>query len=251
MYPILFKFAGLSIYSYGLMAAIGFMVGIWLTLRYAKREGIREDYILDLAIYVVIAAIVGARMLYVIGQWGYYSANPAEILMIQNGGLVALGGVLLDLLVISLYARWKKIPLLRLYDTIVPGTALGYSIGRIGCLLNGCCFGLPTNLPWGITFPKGSLADTYFPCQHLHPTQIYSVILMFLAFWILVFVYRSKRYDGQIFFWWLLLYASYRFGVELFRFSPIHWLGLTPSQWIVVGPLFVAAFILFKHRQSK
>ena len=241
MYPVLFKFGPFAIHAYGFFIALAFLAGILVSLYYAKREGIGSQTIFDLAIYVIISGLVGARLSYVFGQWEYFRGNPAEIFMAQKGGLVFLGGFLLALLVTVVYVKINNIPRLKLFDALAPGVALGYAIARIGCFLNGCCFGLPAGqagLPakfsWGLIFPSGSLAGAYFPGQALHPTQLYSMTLMFLAFLALVFLYRAKKFDGQIFFWWLILYSAYRFLIEFLRFSPIHWLGLTPSQWLVI-----------------
>lgn len=250
MYPILFKIGPLSIHAYGFMIAVAFLVGILISLRYAKREEIKGEFILDLAIYVIIAAIVGSRLFYVIGTWDQYQDNFLEIFMVRKGGLVFLGGLLLAILVVVWYARAKKVPVLKLLDVITPGTALGYAITRIGCFLNGCCFGLPTKLPWGIVFPPGSLAHFYYPGEPIHPTQLYSLVSMFLAFFIIMGLYRKKKFDGYIFFWGLLLYSIYRFLVESFRYSPIHWLGLTPSQWLVLATAAVAIYGLM-HKGLK
>ena len=218
--------------------ALGFLAGILITLFFADREKIDRQNILDLSIGVIIAAIAGARLFYVIGQWDYYRSNPWEIFMVQNGGLVYLGGLLLAIAAVYFYGRARKIPLLKLFDAATPGTALGYAIGRLGCFLNGCCFGLPTKMPWGVIFPQGSLAEAYCPGVPLHPTQLYSSLAMLLACLVLVWIYRRKQFDGQIIFLGLIFYSLYRFVVEFFRFSPIHWLHLTPSQWVVV-PLFI------------
>lgn len=234
MYPVLFKIGRFSIHGYGFAIAIAFLVGTLISMRYARKEGIKPELILDLALYVIIAAIVGARLFYVIGTWDQYTDDLLKIFMVQEGGLVFLGGFFLALLVVVVFARWKGIELLKLLDVLAPGTALAYAIGRIGCFLNGCCFGLPTELPWGINFPLGSLAHSYFPDTHIHSTQLYSSASMFLVFLLILFLYRKKKFDGFVFFWWIILYSIYRFLVEFLRFSPIHWLGLTPSQWMVL-----------------
>ncbi len=247
MYPILLNLGPLSVHAYGFFIAVAFITGILITLQYAKMEGIDSQYVLDIAILGLIAAIVGSRLFYVIGQWGEFRDNLIDIFMVQKGGLVFLGGFLLALLVGILYVRAKKLPMLKFFDAIAPGVALGYSIARIGCFLNGCCFGLPTKLPWGISFPPGALAYGYYSDEHLHPTQIYSLLLMLLSFIILVLIYRKKKFDGQIFFWWFILYSIYRFGVEFLRYSPIHWLGLTPSQWIVIPALIYGMWGLLHY----
>ena len=238
MCPILFRLGPFSIHAYGFMIAIAFLVGILISMRYARKEGLQAETILDLALYVIIAAIVGARLLYVLGTWADYRDNYWEMFMVQKGGLVFLGGLILAVLTVIGYARIKKINILKLLDILTPGTAIGYAITRIGCFFNGCCFGLPTKLPWGIEFPFGSLAHSFYPHDHIHPTQLYSSGSMLLAFAVLVWLYRSKKYDGFIFYWGLMFYSIYRFLVEFLRYSPIHWLNLTPSQWIVI-PLFV------------
>ena len=116
--------------------------------------------------------------MYVLGRWGDYKNNLVDIIMVQKGGLAILGGFGLTFLVLILLARRRRIPVLRLFDAIAPGLALGYAIGRIGCFLNGCCFGVPTNLPWGLVFPLGSLAAQTFPDVHIHPTQTYASLSM-------------------------------------------------------------------------
>jgi phosphatidylglycerol:prolipoprotein diacylglycerol transferase len=249
MHPTLFNIGAFSFYSFGLMVALGFFCIILLSLFYAKKEGIKTEFILDLAVYATIGSFIGARIFYVVGQWNIYRDNLFEIFMLQNGGLVFLGGLIFGLVVIMLYAKIKQIPILKLLDAISPGVVLGYAIGRIGCFLNGCCFGVPTHLTWGITFPQGSLASFFLPEVPLHPTQLYSFFSMLLAFIILLLLYRNKKYDGQIFFWALIFYSVYRFTVEYFRFSPIHTWGLTPSQLIVIVTFFMGLLgVIFKSR---
>jgi phosphatidylglycerol:prolipoprotein diacylglycerol transferase len=136
--------------------------------------------------------------------------------------------------VILCYAKTKNIPKLKLLDIISPGIALGYSIGRIGCFLNGCCFGKPTDLPWGLVYSSVSPAGNYYPGIALHPTQLYAMVSMFMVFVILAILFEKKKCDGQIFYWLLIFYSVYRFLVEFLRYCPHYWLSLTPSQWIVV-----------------
>jgi phosphatidylglycerol:prolipoprotein diacylglycerol transferase len=250
MFPILLKLGPLSIHAYGFFIAVAFMAGILLSYYYVKKEGLNTDIILELAIYGLIAAIVGSRLFYVIGQWDVYRDHPLEIIMVQNGGLVFLGGLLLAILATIVYARIKNIPLLKLLDVCSPVVSLGYAIARVGCFLNGCCFGIPTKLPWGINFPPDSLSYFYFPGEKLHPTQIYSLLAMLAVFGILGWMYERKRFDGQIFFWWMILYSVYRFAVEFFRFSPIHWVGLTPSQWMVIFTLIFGVWGLLHYSRK-
>ncbi|MDD5382391.1 MAG: prolipoprotein diacylglyceryl transferase [Candidatus Margulisbacteria bacterium] len=234
MYPILFKIGPFAVHAYGFMVAIAFIVGIMIALYLARREGIASEAILDMAIYVIIAAIVGARLMYVIGEWQSYRDNLIEIFMVQKGGLAFLGGLILAIIVVIWQAKMKKIPLLKLLDIGTPVTALGYAIARIGCFLNGCCFGHPTKLPWGVVFPPGSLAYFQYPDTPIHPTQLYALCSMLIVFVLTLNLWKHKKYDGQVFFWGLILYATYRFIVEFFRYCPaeLYWLGLNPGQII-------------------
>lgn len=252
MYPVLLKLGVLEVHAYGFFLACAFLLGIGLALYYARREGIDQAVIFDLAIYVILAAIVGSRLFYVLGQWDYFRGHLLEAVMVQKGGLIFLGGLFLGLLVIAVYAWLKQVPLLRLLDAVTPGTLLGYALTRIGCFLNGCCFGLPTSCPPGVHFPAGSLADSFFPGEALHPTQLYSLVAMLLAGLLLARLYHRKKFAGQVFFWGLILYSLYRFGVEFLRFSPVHWLGLTPSQWLVLGTLVLGIWglVRFKKRPA-
>lgn len=251
MYPTLFKLGPLVIHSYGFMVALGFLAAIIISLSLAKRAGVALETIFDLAIWAILAGILGARLFYVLGQWQVYRHNLVEIFMVQRGGLVVLGGIVFGLLAIAGYCRQKKLSFLKVMDVISPGSLLGLAIGRLGCFLNGCCFGLPTKLPWGLVFPSGSLAHGYFATEHLHPTQLYSVLALLLAFVLLLRLYKRKAYAGFVFFWALILYALYRFSVEFLRYSPIHWLNLTPSQWLVLVFFVVGFWGLFTRRREQ
>jgi phosphatidylglycerol:prolipoprotein diacylglycerol transferase len=252
MYPVLFKIGPLDIHAYGFMLAVAFLVGILITLRFARKEGIKEETVLELAVYAIIAALAGSRILYVIGQWDQYRENILEIFMVQKGGLAFLGGLLLAIAVVALALKRKGIPFLKFMDVSAPGVSLGYAIARIGCFLNGCCFGLPTGVPWGMRFPLGALAHSHFPGERIHPTQLYALFSMLIVFWIVVRLWKRRKYDGYVFFWWLVLYGVYRFGVEFFRFCPpnLYWLGLNPGQIIALFMFAVGAVNLFRRRSS-
>lgn len=250
MYPILFKAGIFEVHAYGFFIALAFICGILLSIYYSRKEGIDIQVVFDLAFYILIAAIVGSRLFYVIGTWDQFRDNPLDIFMVQRGGLVFLGGFLLAFIVVIIYARIKKMPLFKLFDAIAPSAALGYSMTRIGCFLNGCCFGLPASFPWALKFPPRSLADSYFPGEALHPTQIYSMLLMFIVFVVLVLMYRNKKFDGQIFLWFFVLYSIYRFAVEALRYCPIFWLGLTPAQWMVIPMFIYGVWGLFHYNRK-
>lgn len=251
MYPVLLSLGPLVIHSFGLMVALAFLAGIASSIYFATKAGIKSEAILDLALYVIIAAIIGARGLYVLGEWETYRANPLDIIMVQKGGLAFLGGLILAIAVVIYYAKIKAIPLLKLLDVLTPGTALGYVLGRIGCFLNGCCFGHPTHSIFGVKFPPGSLAYFQYPDVPVHPTQLYALVSILGAFLVMLWFWPRKKYDGQIFFWGLIMYSVYRFVVEYFRFCPdeLYWLGLNPGQFISLALLVIGLLGIYQAKK--
>jgi len=250
MHPILLKLGPLTLYSWGAMVTLGFLAGILCVLWLAKREGLARDNILDLAFFVLLGSIIGARLFYVIQFWRDFQDNLWRIFAVQEGGLVFYGGFLGAIAVIAAYVYLKKLDLWKLLDVIAPGVALGYAIGRIGCFLNGCCYGIPTQLPWGITFPPGSLANYEFGARPLHPTQLYASIAGLLIFAILMLIRRYKKFDGFIALLGIILYSSYRFAIEFIRINPTYFGHLTGAQIIAAG-LFIIALLILLYRARK
>jgi phosphatidylglycerol:prolipoprotein diacylglycerol transferase len=240
VHPIVFQFGRFTITSYGVMVAVAFLVGLWTASRRAPREGIPPDKILDLGPWLIIGTILGARTLYVISYWReQFAGQPiTEIFAVWKGGLVFYGGLIGASLAGILYARLKKLPVWKLADIVAPSIALGYVFGRIGCLLNGCCYGRPCSLPWAITFPNESrLAPPGIP---RHPTQIYDSLLNLVFYGALAWLYRHKKFDGQVFATYLIGYALLRSFVEMFRGDyPQYYLGgwATPAQLVSIGIL--------------
>jgi phosphatidylglycerol---prolipoprotein diacylglyceryl transferase len=215
MHPVLFHFGILTIYTYGFLIAVGFIVGILLAKREAVRVGIDPDAIMDLSFYVIIAAIVGSRLFYVITTPDVYISNPLEIFKIWNGGLVFYGGFIFALATALVYMKIKRMPVWETTDIIAPSIALGQFFGRLGCLSAGCCYGKICNLPWAVTFhnPR-SLAPTGLP---LHPTQLYDAFGNLVIFFLLWGLRKNKRFSGQIFWTYVPLYGMARIIVENFR----------------------------------
>ena len=227
MHPILLQLGPFHLYSWGAMVALGFLAGILFILWLAKNEGMAWDNILDLAFYVLLASIIGARLFYVIQFWRDFQGNVWRVLAVQEGGLVFYGGFLGVLAVIALYVYLKKLNIWKLLDVIAPGVALGYAIGRLGCFLNGCCYGVATSLPWGISFPAGSLANYAFGVKPLHPTQLYGALAGLLIFIILMLIRRYKKFDGMVVLIGIMLYSAYRFAIEFIRTNPTYFWHLT------------------------
>lgn len=231
--------------------ALAFLAGLWTASRRARRDGITPDKILDIGPWLIVGAIAGARLFYVATYWDTLMDRPlfpqapwTEIFMVQRGGLVYYGGLIGAALACILFARIKQLPLWKLADILAPSIALGYVFGRIGCLLNGCCYGRVCNLPWAIHFPPGH--ETY--PNGVHPTEVYDSLLNLLLYAALAWLYRRKKFDGQVFAVYLLCYALTRSFVEMFRgdYTSAHLHdGLTPAHLISIG-IFAAGLALIR-----
>jgi phosphatidylglycerol:prolipoprotein diacylglycerol transferase len=194
---------------------MAFLSAIALALREARREGEDANKILDLCFYILVAAIVGARILYVLINWSAFRHDPFEIVRIWHGGLVFYGGFIGALIAALWYIKRKGLPLLKTADIMAPSIAFGQFVGRIGCFFSGCCYGKTCDLPWAVIFTHTeSLAPKGVP---LHPTQLYSALNSLLIFLVLVGLKRIKGFGGQIFWAYVLLYGVTRFILERFR----------------------------------
>jgi len=250
VHPIAFHLGSFAVHWYGIMIALAFLAGLWTATLRARREKISADKIADIVLWLMVGAIIGARIVYVTTYWKEEFADQpfSEIFMVQHGGLVYYGGFIGATIAGFIYIRWKKMPLWKTADVLAPSIALGSFFGRAGCLLNGCCYGRPTNLPWAITFTNPQaheLSGTPLNVS-LHPTEIYDGLLNLILYFFLAWLFRRKKFDGQIFATYLLCYSVIRAFVEYFRgdYSELHYhFGLTPAQWIGV-PIFIAGLAL-------
>jgi phosphatidylglycerol:prolipoprotein diacylglycerol transferase len=250
VHPIAFHLGSFPIHSYGVMIALAFLFGLWTATLRARREKISGETVADVTLWLMLGGIIGARAVYVATYWREEFADQpfSEIFMIQHGGLVYYGGFIGATVAGMIYIRWKKLPFWKTADVFAPSIALGSVFGRTGCLLNGCCYGRPTDLPWAITFtnPQAHEQSGTPLGIPLHPTEIYDALLNFGVYLFLAWLFRRKKFDGQIFATYLLCYAVTRSFVEYFRgdYSGLHYhFGLTPAQWISV-PIFVTGLAL-------
>lgn len=250
MQPIAFQLGPLTIHWYGVMIALAFLAGLWTATRRARRENISGEQIADIVLWLMIGSIIGARTAYVTTYWRDEFANQplSEIFMIQHGGLVYYGGFIGAVIAGYIYLRWKKMPFWKTSDVLAPSIALGNAFGRIGCLLNGCCYGRPTDVPWAITFTNPlahELSGTPLNVP-LHPTEIYDALDNFILYLLLAWLFRHKKFDGQVLATFLIGYAITRTFMECFRgdYPPdhIHY-GLTPGELASV-PIFIAGLLL-------
>ena len=179
---------------------------------------------MDMVVWIMVSSLLGARLTYVIFHLDEFRGRWIDVISpIQSdgtvgiAGLVVLGGVALCIPVAVWFLKKRNIPALKMLDILVPSLALGMGIGRIGCLLNGCCFGIPTDLPWGIEFPTTCLAGSAYPGQHIHPTQVYESLYGFAIMGILLLRSPHRRFTGELFFLFLVLYGIARFMNETVR----------------------------------
>jgi phosphatidylglycerol:prolipoprotein diacylglycerol transferase len=224
------------------MLALGIILCAFLLSREIKGTGITMDVLLDLIFWVVLCGILGARIFYVFLNLTYFIQRPAEMLMIHKGGLAWQGSLIGGIIAGVVFIRKKRLPFLKVLDLSAPYIALGQSIGRIGCFLNGCCYGRPVG--WGIYFPVHD--------ARLHPTQLYSSVGLFLVF-VLLRVYRKNARPGGVFILYLILASVLRFFIEFFRADHHNYfLGLSVFQWVCLGIILSALAVrrIFSHAQS-
>jgi phosphatidylglycerol:prolipoprotein diacylglycerol transferase len=249
------------------MLALAFLTAVWLAQRDAKRKGIDPDTVGDMAIWLLISGVLGARLMFVILNPSLFSiTRPFDLLKIWEGGLVFYGGVIAAIPVAIFILKKKGVQVWDFGDLVMPYLALAHGIGRVGCFLNGCCFGKPSNLPWALSFPKlvdetgvvvGSPVYEHqlYYCEPplitadaarslpVHPTQLYSALGLAIICGLLLLLWKKRSFKGQIFWSYLLLYSVFRFGIEFLRDDTpqILW-GLKISQLVGI-PMFLTACV--------
>jgi phosphatidylglycerol---prolipoprotein diacylglyceryl transferase len=218
VHPTLFKIGSFVVHSYGLLLAIGFLIAIQIFVARGKRRGIPEDSLHTISLVILILAIVGGRGLFVLTHWSEYSSDPVAIFRLWEGGLMLYGGYILAIAGGIVYVRRAKLPVWKIADAAAPAMALGVGIGRIGCFLNGCCYGLPTKLPWAVKFPPGSYSSFTFPGEMLHPSQLYLALAGGILFLVLLRLDRGPHFDGWLFWVAIMMDAALRFVIDFTRY---------------------------------
>ncbi len=250
MYPELFSIGPITVYSYGVLLAVSYLIGLWLAMRRAKAWGLDANRVLDLGIYIIIAALIGAKLLLLVVDFNQFRQSPQDLLSLARSGGVFYGGLILAVVVAFWYISKHRLPFWTTCDVFAPGIALGHVSGRLGCLAAGCCYGRPTTLPWGITFTSPlAAANVGTPLGiPLHPTQLYEAgaELLILAF-LLTTERRGRRFAGRTFWLYMLLYAISRYIIEMYRGDPRGTVfGIfSTSQFIsiLLGPLSVIMLV--------
>ncbi len=249
MLPVLFKLGPLSVYAWGFSLSLAILLGTLLAVRLARRSGFDSERVLDLAIVLVVGGVVGARLFYVfVYEPARFIREPLQVFALWNGGLVYYGALIGGVISGTWYVLKKKLPFWQLADVVAPSLALGYGIVRIGCFLNGCCYGKETNSIIGVVFPYLEGA----PCLDgipRYPTQLFSSLLGFVLFGLLMYLWPKKKFDGQVFLLFLILYSVGRISVETFRENLLVFGSITVSQLVSAFILVTAA--LFYHRKNR
>jgi len=271
----LFHIGSLNIYSYGVMVALAFLTGIYLASKRAKQLNEKPQNILDLCLFIIISSIIGARLTFVLTYWPYFQNNLIKIFYLQEGGLVFYGGMILAVITAVVFLKLNKLKIFKYLDILAPSLAIGHAFGRIGCFLNGCCYG---KIVWneklsflGIRFPKvveimrhsdGSLHNDIIGSppflDHLHeglvnaqaceslpvyPAQLVSSGYNFIIFFFLLYLFKKRGFDGQIWWTYVFLYSICRFLIEFIRADNARLImGLTFSQIISIFMLFLSLF---------
>jgi phosphatidylglycerol---prolipoprotein diacylglyceryl transferase len=261
MYPRLFELpwsipylGPITVYTYGVLLAAAYLLGLKLAMVRAKTRGLDDARVLDLGIYIIISALIGAKLLLLLTDYRTFVSDPRELLTLARSGGVFYGGLILAVVVALWYIRKVGLPLWTTCDVFAPGIALGHVIGRFGCLFAGCCFGRPTTKPWGITFTDPfAAANVGTPLGvPLHPTQLYEAAAEFVILMILLTTERKGRpFAGRTFWLYMLLYAISRFIIEFYRGDERGNVGIfSTSQFIsiLLAPLAIGMLVyLARH----
>jgi phosphatidylglycerol---prolipoprotein diacylglyceryl transferase len=267
MYPRLFTLPAfellgktigpLTLHSYGFLLAVAFLAGLFVVSSQAKKAGMDATRLTDMAVWLLIAGLVGAKALLVALDWRFYFRNTRELWSIFQSGGVFYGG-LLGGIAVALWFVWRyKLPGWATADVLAPGVVIGQAIGRLGCFAAGCCFGKPASVPWAVTFTDvyaarqvGTPMDTA-----LHPTQIYESLACFLIFFFLLWLAPRKSFHGQVVLSYAVLYSSFRFAVEFFRGDPdrgsVFGGLLSTSQLIAIILVLIAALVFPYVRRTQ
>ncbi len=235
MHPILFSIGSFTIHTYGMMAALGFLAGVGIIIWLSPKEGLPIERMIDLAFWTLIIGFLGCRVVYVFTRWDQFANDLGSIFKVWEGGLVWYGGPLFGIPFGFWFMRRAGISPWKAADVAMPAMAIGHMFGRFGCLAAGCCYGKPTDLPWGVGL-NSDLVDRSLRDIPLHPTQLYEAFALLLLVVGLCMVRARKKFDGQVFLVYLISYPIIRSIVEVYR-------GDTIRGFVIDGVLSTSQFI--------
>src|ERR1051325_8572882 len=262
MYPTLFHVWNFPVNTYGVFLALAFLGAIFVTVKLGARDGLPKERLYDLCLWLLVSSLVGSKLLMLFTE-PEYRQNPRLLFsldFLRSGG-VFYGGLIGAVIAAFVLMRRWKLPWWKTADACAPGIALGNFFGRQGCFAAGCCWGKPTNLPWGVQFTQAGHDVTDVPINvHLHPTQLYESFAMLLVFFFLLWLHKKKKFSGQVILAYAVIYATVRFLIEFVRDDPRGDLlglttltGLSTSQMIglVVGTgALIVLVIRWRHANS-
>ncbi len=242
MYPEILRIGSLTVHSYGLMIALAILVSAIAIYREAPREKINADHVLEAVIVAAIFGLLGSRILYILLNWGYYSTKPLSAILTQFEGLTFYGAMFGGVIALFVWSRWRQFGFLKMADLLAPYLALGYAFGRIGCFLNGCCYGKEASVPWALPI---NMADTVLR----HPVQLYAAFGGLIIFILLKLLRPHRPFVGFLLLTLFAFYGILRFIVEFFRYSDVAWIGLSTAQLFSLGLtiLSLAAIAIFSE----
>jgi phosphatidylglycerol:prolipoprotein diacylglycerol transferase len=237
MHKIIFEIGPFTLYAYGLSVAVAFLMVTLLMFRDAPRFGVAKETVFDCMIAIMVGGILGGRALFVLINLEYYASHIPDVVMLQEGGLAIQGAIIGAVLAGIIAARIKKVSFWAMSDLIAPYIALGQAVGRIGCLLNGCCYGKVTSGGVGLIFPGEAVMRI--------PTQVYSSLGLLVIYLFLLKVREKRTFPGRAFSMYLILYSVLRFFMDFFRGDGLFaYAGITLSQWISIV-MFIVGIILY------
>lgn len=250
MHPILVQLGPLPIHTYGFLIALGFIVATQVMQYNAKRVGLDAEKIQDLIFGGLIIGFLGARFVFILTRFSYFMENPLDMFKVWEGGLVFYGGPIAAIPFIAWFAKKHKFPIWKTLDALAPGLVIAHAFGRLGCLAAGCCYGRPTGSNWGIVL-NSELVDPAMRGIHLHPTQIYESVSLFILFAGLMVLFKRRRFDGQVALVYLMTYPIIRSVIEIYRGDTIRGFiidGILSTSQFISILIFVAASVLLAYR---
>jgi phosphatidylglycerol---prolipoprotein diacylglyceryl transferase len=257
MFPKLIQYGDFYIPTYGVIVALAFLIGLWVTLKLARRVGMNTELVTNLVVYTALSGMLGAKLLMFIFDWDHFSKNPGDIFSVstlQAAG-VYQGGLILAIVVAFFYLRHHKMAWLPTFDVFAPAISLGHAIGKVGCFAAGCCWGDRCDLPWAVTFrnPDANALTGVPLYEALHPAQLYETAADGILFAFLYWQFGKKHKPGQIIGLYLVLSSVMRFFIEFTRHHeqglPFG-LPLSITQWIAIGLAIAGAYILWMPQTS-
>jgi len=251
LYPKLLEFGDFYLPTYGVLVALGFLAGLTATIKLARRSGYNAELITNLAVYVALSGMLGAKLAMIAFDWRDYMAAPSRIFSMETlqAAGVFQGGLILALITAIVYMRQQGLPVLATSDLFAPGVAIGHAIGRLGCFAAGCCWGVECDLPWAVTFHDPvAYGLTGVPLEvPLHPTQLYESVAELVLFAGLYSLAKKPHPAGRVIGLYLVISSALRFGIEFLRaHQQALSLGLSLTQWISVGLGIVGVILLLR-----